>query len=170
MNVKRSKFTAFLVIRGTDGEMPDKDDETGISGLRESTLIMVDDNIDEIFLTRRQVRRDGIVNRFVSEKKPEHLLETLDELIELGVNKESFLVLLDISMPRFDGFEMLKKIRGHPVYKDVTVLMLSASDDETDRYESRKLGCDGYIVKPFSAGRFFDAVQDIPGIKNQIMQ
>ena len=145
-------------------------DESSATARTESTLIMVDDNIDEIFLTRRQVRRDGIINRFVSEKKPEHLLKTLDELVELGVSKDSFLVLLDISMPRFDGFEMLKQIRSHPVYRDIPVLMLSASDDETDKYEAEKLGCDGYIVKPFSASAFFAAVRSIPAIKNQILQ
>lgn len=150
--------------------MPIGIDEKVASARTESTLIMVDDNIDEIFLTRRQVRRDGIVNRFVSEQKPEHLLETLDELVELGVSKDSFLVLLDISMPRMDGFEMLKKIRGHPVYRDIPVLMLSASDDETDRYEAEKLGSDGYMVKPFSASAFFAAVSAIPAIKNQILQ
>ena len=150
--------------------MPIETDETMASGRTESTLIMVDDNIDEIFLTRRQVRREGIVNRFVSEKKPEHLLETLDELVELGISKDSFLVLLDISMPRFDGFELLKQIRGHSVYRDIPVLMLSASDNETDRYEAEKLGSDGYIVKPFSASAFFAAVRNIPAIKNQILQ
>lgn len=131
---------------------------------------MVDDNIDEIFLTRRQVRRDGIINRFVSEQKPEQLFETLDELVELGARKDSFLVLLDISMPRFDGFDMLKKIRAHPIYADIPVLMLSASDDEIDKYESGKLGCDGYIVKPFSSSAFYAAVRKIPGVKNQILQ
>ena len=150
--------------------MPIARDESSATARTESTLIMVDDNIDEIFLTRRQVRRDGIVNRFVSEKKPEHLLETLDELVELGISKDSFLVLLDISMPRCDGFELLKQIRGHPVYRDIPVLMLSASDDETDRYEAEKLGSDGYIVKPFSTSAFFAAVRNIPAIKNQILQ
>ena len=136
----------------------------------ETTLIMVDDDLDEIFLTRRKVRLDGIVNRFVSEKKPERLFEAMDELVELGINKDSFLVLLDINMPRLNGFEMLMKIRAHPIYKELPVLMLSASDDPMDKEESSKLGCDGYIVKPFSTTEFLAALQNIPGVNNQIVQ
>ena len=41
------------------------------------TMVMVDDNVDEIFLTRRQVRSQGIVNHFVSERKSENLINTL---------------------------------------------------------------------------------------------
>lgn len=141
-----------------------------MSNLSESTLVMVDDNIDEIFLTRRQVRKDGIINRFVSEKKPEKLLDTLDELTETGIDKSSFLVLLDINMPRSDGFETLKKIRSHQEYKDIPVLMLSASDDEADIFESFELGSDGYIVKPFSSDEFFAAVQNIPRVKKKLIQ
>jgi len=54
----------------------------------EVTLVMVDDNADEIFLTRRLVRRDGIINNFVSEKKPERLFETLSELRRVGIDTQ----------------------------------------------------------------------------------
>lgn len=131
---------------------------------------MVDDNIDEIFLTRRCVRKEGIINRFVSEKKPERLMETLDELVESGIQKESFLILLDINMPRVNGFDTLKAIRSHPEYKDTPVLMLSASEDEADMFQSFELGGDGYMVKPFAGDEFFAAVQNIPRVKKQLVQ
>ena len=95
--------------------------------LTESTLVMVDDNIDEIFLTRRLVRRDGIINRFVSVKKPEEIFQSLDELCQMGIDKQSFVILLDINMPRVNGFETLRRIRTHSKYQDVPVIMLSAS-------------------------------------------
>jgi len=136
----------------------------------ETTLIMVDDNVDEIFLTRRQIRRDGIVNRFVSEKKPERLFETLDDLVRMGIEKNSFLILLDVNMPRHDGFELLTKIRQHPDYNDVPVLMFSASDDEEDIFRSFEAGSNGYIVKPFQSDEFFAAVRNIPQVKKQLVQ
>lgn len=141
-----------------------------MTDVSETTLIMVDDNIDEIFLTRRHVRRDGIINRFVSEKKPERLVTTLDELTETGLKKSSFLILLDINMPRSDGFETLETIRSHPDYKETPVIMLSASNDESDMLESFDRGSDGYIVKPFSSDEFFAAVNNIPRVKKKLVQ
>jgi DNA-binding response OmpR family regulator len=134
------------------------------------TLVMVDDNADEIFLTRRQVRRDGIVNNFVSEKKPEHLFETLAELGKIGVAKEKIMILLDINMPRTNGFEMLKQVRADAKFKDVPVIMLSASDDEADMLDSFDLGANGYIVKPFRADEFFAALTNLPQVKYQLVQ
>ena len=138
--------------------------------LTESTFIMLDDNIDEIFLTRRIVRQCGFVNRFISEQNPEKLLETLDELVEQGANKDSFLLFIDINMPRVDGFETLKTIRSHPSYSDIPVFMLSASDEEEDKRKSEDLGSNGYIVKPFSDGQFYEIVKKVPEIKHQILQ
>jgi len=131
---------------------------------------MVDDNADEIFLTRRQVRRDGIVNNFVSEKKPEHLLTTLSELSKMGVDKDKIIVLLDVNMPRLNGFEMLKQIRENATFKHVPVIMLSASDDESDMFEAFDLGASGYMVKPFKADEFFAALTNLPQVKYQLVQ
>jgi DNA-binding response OmpR family regulator len=130
---------------------------------------MVDDNADEIFLTRRQFRRDGIVNNFISEKKPEHLLETLKHLGETGVDKSKIMILLDINMPRVNGFETLKKVRADKQFKDVPVIMLSASDDEADMFESFELGASGYIVKPFKGDEFFAALTNLPQVKYQLI-
>lgn len=139
-----------------------------MSQLTESTLIMVDDNVDEIFLTRRKVRSEGIINRFVSEKKPERLFQSMDELIEMGVEKDSFVILLDINMPRVNGFETLKMIRSHPVYNKTPVFMLSSSKSDEDMLEAEELGCDGYIVKPFTSEEFFAELQNIQRVKKKI--
>jgi two-component system, response regulator len=136
----------------------------------EMTVVMVDDNSDEIFLTRRQVRRDGIVNAFVSERHPERLMETLSELIEHGAEPQRLLMLLDIKMPRIDGFETLKTIRKDSRFKDMPVIMLSASDDESDMFEALELGASGYIVKPFKADEFFAALTCLPQVKYRLVQ
>ena len=136
----------------------------------EITLVMIDDNPDEIFLTRRQVRREGIVNSFVSEKKPERIFDTLAELRKAGVDKSKILILLDIRMPRENGLETLQKIRANRDYKDVPVIMLSASNDESDMFEAFDLGANGYVVKPFKADEFFAALSNLPSVKHQLVQ
>jgi two-component system response regulator len=135
----------------------------------EMTIVMVDDNPDEIFLTRRLVRRDGIINNFVSEKKPERLLDTLGELRSVGVEPQKIIVLLDINMPRSDGFETLRRLRSNPEYKDVPVFMLSASDNEADVMEAMSLGANGYLVKPFQGEDFFAALGNTPHVKHRLV-
>ena len=138
--------------------------------LNESVIIMLDDNIDEIFITRRIVRRVGLVNRFISEQNSEELIQALDKQVKQGANKASFIVLLDINMPRLDGFEVLKTIRAHPTYSSIPVFMLSASDDREDRAKAEKFGSDGYLVKPFDQDQFFEALKNVPQIKQRLMQ
>lgn len=70
----------------------------------------------------------------------------LDALRVLETNKVD-LIILDIMMPRMDGFETLKEIRKT---KDTPVIMLSAMKEEEDKLSSFNLGVDDYITKPFS--------------------
>jgi CheY-like chemotaxis protein len=133
------------------------------------TMVMVDDNVDEIFLTRRQVRSQGIVNHFVSERKSENLINTLTQLYNVdAVN--NILILLDISMPRMDGFDTLKKIRDHKQFRDLPVIMFSASADEADKAEAMRCGANGYMVKPFSIDSFMGALTAVPQLKYHVVQ
>jgi len=131
------------------------------------TLVMVDDNADEIFITRKLVRQSGIVNDFISERKPENLFPTLSNIARFDADK--VIILLDISMPRMDGFETLRRIRASADYKDVPVIMLSASDNEGDISEALALGANGYLVKPFRAEEFFVALAAVANVKHQLV-
>lgn len=133
------------------------------------TILMVDDDEDEVFITRKLFRRSGIVNDFISERKPERLFSALSNVHENGSAAENVIILLDINMPRQDGFETLGKIRENPTYKDVPVIMLSASDNENDMELASELGANGYLVKPFSGEAFFAALDSVPQIRHQLV-
>jgi CheY-like chemotaxis protein len=143
--------------------------ETETTGLSETTFIMVDDSVDDIFTTRRKIRREGIINRFVSERNPTRLFQSLEDLIKLGVEKQTFLILLDLHMPGENGFHILRKIRGHPEFGDVPVVMFSGSNDEADMFEFFDLGGDAFIVKPFSPDEFYAALANIPKVKKRLL-
>ena len=132
-----------------------------------STVLMVDDNEDEIFLTRHQMRKDGFINQFVSERRPEQVISRIRQLREMG---ESVIVLLDISMPRIDGFSLLEKMKSDSSCKDVPVVMYSASSDESDIFEAIELGADGYVVKPFRSSEFMAVIDGITGVKKCLVQ
>jgi PAS domain S-box-containing protein len=60
------------------------------------------------------------------------------------------LVLTDVMMPRLDGFELLKRLRGTPRLRDIPVVVLSARAGEEAKVEGLQMGADDYLVKPFS--------------------
>ncbi len=57
-------------------------------------------------------------------------------------------IVLDLNMPRLDGFEALAQIRMHPIYKTVPVIILTASSSRADELKCFDLGCDFYLAKP----------------------
>lgn len=137
---------------------------------RALTIIMVDDNPDELFLTRRLLRKEGIVNNFISERDPKNLFQSLDTLLSLGGDRKRIMILLDLNMPGTDGFSLLKQIRKNNRYRDATVIMLSGSDDEGDMLEAFELGANGYIVKPFRSDELFAALSNVGSIRYQLVQ
>lgn len=68
--------------------------------------------------------------------------------LELGLTHDPDLIVLDVMMPRMDGFEVLRRLRADRL--DTPVLMLTARGLERDRVEGLDLGADDYVVKPFS--------------------
>ncbi len=75
------------------------------------------------------------------------------------------LVLLDIMMPRRDGYEVCRAIRANPDWQDVRIIMLSAKGREIDRRKGLELGADDYITKPFSTREIVARVHEILGTK-----
>ncbi len=60
------------------------------------------------------------------------------------------LVILDVMMPRLNGFEVCQRIRAEPAFRSVAVLMLTARGRETEMKRGLELGADAYVTKPFS--------------------
>lgn len=90
----------------------------------------------------------NVIREYLANEKYE-VLEAengFDALRVLETNKVD-LIILDIMMPRMDGFETLKEIRKT---KDTPVIMLSAMKEEEDKLSSFNLGVDDYVTKPFS--------------------
>ena len=75
------------------------------------------------------------------------------------------LVLLDIMMPRRDGYEVCRTIRANPDWDHVRIIMLSAKGRDLDRRKGLELGADDYITKPFSTREIVVRVREILGTK-----
>ncbi len=68
------------------------------------------------------------------------------------------LVLLDVMMPRRDGYDVCRAIRSNPDWRDMRVVMLTAKGREIDRQKSLALGADDFITKPFSTREIVERV------------
>lgn len=69
--------------------------------------------------------------------------------------------VLDVMMPRVDGWEVLRSVRANPATADLPVVMLTAKGDPQDRLRGWKLGCDAYVPKPFDPS---DLVREVTAV------
>ena len=127
-------------------------------------ILLAEDSDQDAELTLRALKKNNVLNEIVRVKNGE---EALDFLFCKGIfegreqkNKPK-LILLDLKMPKVDGLEVLKAIRGSETTKTLPVVMLTSSKEEKDIVESYKLGVNSYIVKPVDFISFMHSVQDI---------
>ena len=74
------------------------------------------------------------------------------------------LVILDIMMPKLDGFEVCRALKAKPDTKHIPVILLSAKDRDADKQKGKEVGADLYLTKPFSPSKLVSEVQQILGI------
>jgi len=77
-------------------------------------------------------------------------------------NKKKFeLVLLDIKMPKIDGHEVLRRIKDDPKLKNISVIMLTTTSEDSEIQKCYELGCSFYMVKPVDYHQFMEAVDSL---------
>jgi DNA-binding response OmpR family regulator len=82
-----------------------------------------------------------------------------DTALRMVASETPDLVLLDVMLPRRDGYQVCQAIRANPEWSGVRVIMLSAKGRELDRRKGIALGADDYITKPFSTREIVERVQ-----------
>jgi DNA-binding response OmpR family regulator len=71
------------------------------------------------------------------------------------------LIVLDIMMPKLDGYEVCRKLREDEDFRSIPVVLLSAKGRPIDRETGLEVGADDYIVKPFSPRRLLEKIRDL---------
>jgi len=89
-----------------------------------------------------------------------------DAAIDLVQGETPDVMVLDIMLPKKNGFEVLKWIRSQSRYKALPVLMLTAKGQDKDRNTALSLGVDEFIAKPFSNSDVIDSVNRLLGVPN----
>ena len=125
------------------------------------TILIAEDSAADAEMAIDALREAKLANPVVHV---EDGVEALDYLFRRGAFEgrgkgNPAVVLLDIKMPRVDGLEVLKQMRGEESLKRIPVVILSSSREENDLVESWNLGVNAYVVKPVDVRQFFGAVQ-----------
>jgi CheY-like chemotaxis protein len=116
-------------------------------------ILIVDDDEVDVMNVQRAFKKANIANPlFVASDG----LQALEMLRKGAVPKSNRLVLLDLNMPRMNGIEFLRELRGDPELKATTVVVLTTSNDTRDKVEAYNLNVAGYLTKPVTFGNFVD--------------
>jgi two-component system response regulator len=117
---------------------------------RNGTLLVVEDNADDVELMLRALKRNGITNPVVALRDG---VQALDYLHSRGEYKDRpverpEVVLLDLKLPRVGGLEVLADMKADRDLKVLPVVVLTSSVDERDVRQAYELGANSYLCKP----------------------
>jgi two-component system response regulator len=118
-------------------------------------LLLVEDNpFDETLTLRAFGRQIDVSSIVVARDGVEALAYLIGDERGESPGELPVLVLLDLNLPRMDGFEVLRRLRSHHRSRLVPVVVLSSSLDETDRARCYALGANSYVRKPVDFREF----------------
>jgi len=128
---------------------------------KELTILIAEDDDGHAELIITGLKESGICNqmiRFIDGK------QTWDFISGKGKNmvldkKKSYLLLLDINMPKMDGIEVLEKIKGNSDFKNLPVIILTTTDDPREVEKCYNLGCNIYVTKPVDFLKFAETLK-----------
>ena len=115
------------------------------------TILLVEDDSNDVLLMQRAFRKANLTNPLHVARDGQEAMEYLDHQGNFGdVTRYSppTLILLDLKMPRKNGFETLEWLRQQPGLKRMVVIVLSSSSEITDINRAYDLGANSYLVKP----------------------
>ena len=127
-------------------------------------ILLVEDNPNDVKLTLNAFTTANLAN---SVHVARDGVEALDYLFGAEQNTDKKipdkpkLILLDLKLPRLNGHEVLKRLKGDPRTSGIPVVVLTSSSEERDVMKTYEVGVNSYIVKPVNFEQFTEAVRDI---------
>jgi CheY-like chemotaxis protein len=125
------------------------------------TILLAEDDEGHAFLVQQNLKRAGLSNPIRHFADGQAIL---DVLFRRGPGRKreaslSYVLLLDIRMPKVDGAEVLRQIKEDAELRKIPVIMLTTTDDPREVKRCHELGCSVYIQKPADYEKFADATQ-----------
>jgi two-component system response regulator len=132
--------------------------------IEDRSILLVEDNPKDEELTLRALRKNKISNEIIVARDG---VEALDLLFARGAHANRDpdalprLVLLDLKLPKVDGFEVMRQLRAHERTKLLPVVILTTSNEAQDRLAGYRSGANSYVRKPVDFNQFIEAVRQL---------
>ena len=131
--------------------------------MNDLVIVVAEDDAGHFELVRKNLWLSCIDNDILHFTDGQQIL---DFLFQKGhgqhrIDGQSYIILLDIRMPKVDGREVLKCIKNDPKLKKIPVIMLTTTDDSKEVNLCYDLGCSFYMVKPVDYSSFMEAVESL---------
>jgi CheY-like chemotaxis protein len=124
-------------------------------------ILLAEDNANDVELTLTALKTHRVLNEVVVTRDG---AETLDYLWRRNQYADRHpappvLMVLDLKMPKVDGLEVLRQVKGSAEFRNLPVVVLTSSREEQDLVRSYNLGVNAYVVKPVDFHEFVEAVK-----------
>ena len=122
------------------------------------TILVAEDNLGHFFLTKRVLENSGIFKEIVHLSDGQKTVDFLTENCT-GFDHKDYLLLLDISMPKVDGLEILEWMKSNPFLQNIPVVVISTCCSPENIARCKELGCDDYIAKPLRPKNLIELIE-----------
>ncbi len=127
-------------------------------------ILLVEDNAADVELALHALRKNNLANRIHVARDGEEALDFLfcrGRYTNRSFNHAPKLVLLDLKLPKVDGLEVLRQLKGDPRTRPIPAVIMTASKEERDIVNGYQLGVNSYIQKPVDFDKFRETVRQL---------
>jgi CheY-like chemotaxis protein len=121
-------------------------------------LLLVDDDEVDLMNVQRAFKKNNITNPLYIAANGLEALMLLRGQNGAPMPSQRRLILLDLNMPKMNGIEFLRELRTDGALKHIPVIVLTTSNEDSDKVEAYNLNVAGYILKPVTFARFVEAM------------
>jgi two-component system response regulator len=132
-----------------------------IAGTRPAEILLVEDNDNDVELTRMAFQKSRLLVHLHHVKDGEECMAFLRKQDKYATVPTPDLILLDLNMPRMDGREVLAEISEDENLRHLPVVILTTSAEESEILKMYQLRCSSYIIKPVNLDQFMRVIQSL---------
>jgi CheY-like chemotaxis protein len=151
-----------IPVHAADGGDPDGPRRCAVMRDRKAvTILLVEDDDGHARLLEKNLRRGGMINQLVRVSDGQQAVDYVSRIspyCDAQMYPSPSVVLLDVCMPRLDGFEVLAHLKSDPELVKIPVIMLTSTDNQAEINRAYAMGANGYVVKPVGVESFIDRV------------